>query len=164
MSTRRELLKKMGLSTAGMALVSGFLLGVQKTKTFNTSLDAPWWLFEPLKKGSYLANQWFLTDLSPIERGASVLTLSSKDGRQARIHLCGHAGNPKGIASTKYLDLLLMDGGNGRTPSEEGLGRVVLSLAKRIEETEQILEDSNVLPHFQLHEQRLRLYKDGGLT
>ncbi|MEC7986776.1 MAG: hypothetical protein VX278_16530 [Myxococcota bacterium] len=164
MSTRRELLRKIGMSTAGLVMVSGFRVGSAQAGIHGkTSFDAPWWLFEPLAKGSYLANQWFLSDLSPIEKGAAILTLSAKDDRQARIHICGHAGSPKGIAHTKYLDLLLMDGGDGNTPSNESLGRVILSLAKHIENTESLLEQSSILSRFALHEDRLLLYKDQGL-
>ena len=163
MSTRRQLLRKIGLSTAGLVLVSGFQAGEAKASPmYKKHLDAPWWLFEPLKKGSYLANKWFIRDLSPIEKGAAVLTLTSPEGELARVHICGHAGKPTGIASTKYLDLLLMDGGNGSTPSNEALGCVLLSLAKHIETTENVLEQSNVLARFELHEQRLVLYKDKG--
>ena len=63
-----------------------------------------------------------------------------------------------------FLDLMLMDGGNGMTPSNESLGRVILSLAKHIEKTEAFLEDSNALVRFELHEERLLRYKDEGLT
>ena len=140
MSTRRELLRKVGLSTAGFVLATGFQARGPLTKTIkHEPLDAPWWLFEPLQKGSYLANHWSIASLSPIERGASVLTLVSRTGSQARVHICGHAGSPKGIASTRFLDLMLMDGGNGMTPSNESLGRVILSLAKHIEKTEAFL-------------------------
>ena len=165
MSTRRNLLSKIGLSTAALVLVSGFGVAEEKIGLLKRpDLDSPWWLFEPFEKGSFLANGWFLSDLSPIERGAAVLTLAHKEGKTARVHICGHEGIPKGITSTKYLDLLLMDGGNGSTPSNEELGCVILSLAKHIRKTEEILEHSSILARFELHEDRLLRYKNTGLT
>ena len=106
---------------------------------------------------------WFLSNLSPIERGASVLTFQKKDGEVARVHMCAHFGTPKGIASTRFLDFLLMDGGKGNTPSNEGLGRVILSLAARVEESETLLVEE-LQAKLQTHEERLFRYKEEGLT
>jgi len=165
METRRTLLKKIGLSTAGLLLVSGLGGGYSLHKSSREdALKAPWWLFEPLTIGSPLAYGWSLMELSRIERGASVLSLSHRSGAQARIHICSHQGHPQGIASSKYLDLLLMDGGDGNTPSDEKLGRVILSLAKHIAKTEEFLEKSNVLSQLEKHEERLIRYQRQGLT
>ena len=162
MDTRRNLLRKIGLGAAS-SLFAG--MGIQLTKQTkpNQPYDATWWVLGDLQQGAYLGEGWFLSDLSPIERGASVISFQKKNGEIARVHLCAHFGTPKGIASTRYLDFLLMDGGTGNTPSNEGLGRVILSLAARVQDSENLLVEE-LQEKLQTHEERLFRYKEEGLT
>ena len=161
MTSRREILKKM---SAGMAL-SVVATGVSKSQAVaafanGTSLDsAPWWLLSPLKEGSSVGKGWVLDSLGPIEQGAAILTLRHADGRFQNIHLCVHDGEPKGLAHTSLLDLVLMDGGQGDKPTDESLGRVLMGLAKRIEHNELAgVEDLTDLASLQTHAQRVERY------
>jgi hypothetical protein len=76
--------------------------------------------------------------MSPVERGAVVLSLAHADGRVARVHLCQRAGATRGIAHSQHLDFVLMNGQRGEGPSEEALGLVILSIAKRVERNERL--------------------------
>ncbi len=94
--------------------------------------DAPWELVAPLVVGSDLGSGWQVAALSAVERGAVVLTLAHPSGRQAQVHLCRRGSEPRGIAHTADLDLVLMNGGDGKTPTGEGIGRAVKTVALRI--------------------------------
>jgi hypothetical protein len=80
-----------------------------------------------------VAPGWSVQELDAIVDGSAILTLSSEDQRTARIRICRNDGQPQGIAHTSHLDLLLINGGNGATPSEEEVARVVLCLAHGIQ-------------------------------
>ena len=168
MLARRNLLQNFGLGAAGAFLASGFHVNqTSKSKTANStesSKGAPWWLFEPLSQGDFLGKGWYLANVSGIEQGAFVITLQTETNRTARIHVCSHFGASQGIAATRYLDFVLMDGGKGNTPSEENLGRIILSLAKHVQATEDYLFAKGILDILDTHENRLLLYKDTGLT
>lgn len=100
--------------------------------------DAPWWLLQPIGRGSHVGYGWRVSGLSAIRDGAAVLALTHSDGAQANVHLCRRRGTARGIAHTRHLDLVLMNGGSGALPSDEPLGRVVLSLAKRVSRNESL--------------------------
>ncbi len=65
-----------------------------------------------------------------------MLTLAHSSGQKARVHLCAHNGRAQGVASSRLVDLVLMDGGSGSFRTDEKLGRVVLGLAERIKRNE----------------------------
>ena len=69
-----------------------------------------------------------LEDLEPVRRGAAVLVLRGPE-QTARVHICRRGRVPRGVAWTRELDLLLMNGGDGDAPTREGLGRVLRLLA-----------------------------------
>lgn len=96
---------------------------------------SPAWLVHPLQPGTPLGLGWSLGAVHPPERGAVVVELT-QGARLARVHVCQHQGQPRGLAHTEWLDLLLMDGGTGQSPTEEGLGRVVRALAQVIRQNE----------------------------
>jgi hypothetical protein len=143
MDSRRSVLKKILVGTATAATVPG---------TASAALDAvdgsaraafqlpagpaPWWLLAPVGLGSPLAFGWYVADLSAVRDGAAVLTLGHSSGRKARVHLCAHNGRPQGLASSRLVDLVLMDGGSGSFRTDERLGRVILGLAKRMRQNE----------------------------
>ena len=155
MATRRKLLVGMGVGA-----MTSLLTGLYVPKS---SSEAPWWLLGELKAGSFLGRGWFLSDISPVERGASVISLRKKTGEEARIHMCAHFGNPEGLTHTKYLDFLLMDGGEGNTPSDEDVGCVILSLVERIRASEGEMV-ANFQYQLESHTERLSLYRKEGLT
>lgn len=168
MKTRRELLKKLGFSAVASA--TG-VFSVSKLNAFlNKGSDskAPWWLFDETQ--AFTKENWSVANLSEIDRGASVLTLESSAGDQARVHICAHNGNPKGVAHSAFLDFVLMDGGNGNLQTDEGVGCKILTLArqvliKELQMTDIELEKANeALALLETHELRLDRYKEEGLT
>ena len=166
MESRRELIKKL---TVGAAAVSAGALVSHKQffPFFNktSSKESPWWLLEPMQKGVHVGNNWHIHELSPIENGAAVLTLIKEDLTLARVHICAHHGSPQGVASTDLLDLVLMDGGKGNSPTDEKLGRVILGIAGQIKNREnELLDHAEKISKLQTHDDRLALYKDQGLT
>lgn len=144
MDTRRTVLKKLIAGTATAAAVPGtasaaFNAVEGGASTMGVSLPtgpAPWWLFNPIGMGTPLRYGWYVADLSPVTRGASVLTLAHSSGRKARVHLCAHNGRPQGVAHSRLVDMVLMDGGSGSFRTDEKLGRVVLGLAERLKRNE----------------------------
>jgi len=71
-----------------------------------------------------------------VEDGATILTLSQRDGRIARVHICARQGEARGLASTERFDLILMDGGQGDCRTEEDLARVLRQLARHMRRSE----------------------------
>jgi hypothetical protein len=98
--------------------------------------DVPSWLIAPLRSGSKLGSGWRIREVSGVVRGAYVLQLSHSSGNHVELHLCRLEGAARGLTSTKHLDVFVMNGGDGAVPSDEELGLVVLSLARRIRENE----------------------------
>ncbi len=118
-------------------------------------------LIQPLQTGDDLGGTWKLATLHPILAGAVVIELHDLEGQSARIHVCARKGEALGLASTPRLDLMLMNGGNGTTASEEYLGRVVLGLAALIEQNEvAAFEAHPELAKLMSHDERLTAYKD----
>jgi hypothetical protein len=89
----------------------------------------PWELLKPLGKGSKVVYGWRVSDLSPVMDGSFVLTLENKRGRTHRVHVCRNEGRPAGLVYTKQLDLVVMNGGRGDLPTEEGLAQAVAEVA-----------------------------------
>jgi hypothetical protein len=70
-----------------------------------------------------------VTDVSPVVDGSFVLTLENRRGRSHRVHVCRNGGRPAGLVYTKHLDLVVMNGGRGDLPTEEGLAQAVAEVA-----------------------------------
>lgn len=119
------------------------------------SASAPWWLITPFYAGSALGHGWTLRQLEPIRHGAAVLVLEDSLGRAARVHLCRRCDVQRGIAASKKLDFVLMNGADGQQPSDEQLGLVLMSLARRIAWRE---GDSPAPAELLTHEERLARY------
>ncbi len=156
MNSRRDILKTAGLGAAAIAITGASQH--QSIVAFAAGEDAgaPWWLMAPLSDGSSIGGGWSLAGLSPVQAGAAILTLRHRDGRQSRVHLCAWHEAPRGVAHTALLDMIVMDGGQGDQPTEEGLGRALRSLAGRIRRNE--LEsgvDIAALSRLQSHEERV---------
>ncbi|MDP2312085.1 MAG: hypothetical protein Q8P41_04210 [Pseudomonadota bacterium] len=113
----------------------------------------PWWLVHPLQAGSAIGLGWHVARLYPAVDGAVTLNLLHEDGRAARVDLSLRDGAPRGPASSRYVDFIVMDGGNGDSPMEESLGRAVRRLAAIVEENEE--RDLDALAVLQPHDERL---------
>jgi len=174
MDSRRNVLKKMLVGTATAAVVPGTASAALEAAASSAenagrsalsrglplpSGAAPWWLVAPLAVGSPLKYGWYVADLSAVERGASVLTLAHTNGKRAKIHLCGHAGAPRGVAHTALVDLVLMDGGSGSFRTDEKLGRVVLGMAELVRRNE-VREDADLgaVAAMMSHEDRVGVF------
>lgn len=152
MTTRRDVLKKLAVGTASAATVAGagraaadalapelVELGDAAAALLSQGFPqgpAPWWLLHPIGVGTVLGYGWYVVDLSGVAAGAAVLTVGHSTGRKVRVHLCAHDGRPKGVAHTRLVDLVLMDGSTGSQRTDERLGRVILGLAERIRRNE----------------------------
>lgn len=165
MSSRRNLLKMIGLTAAVTAVPAAAAASPAERRAVLAALTgagdstAPWWLMAPIAPGSAVGLGWTVSALSQVERGAAVLSLTHRDGRAARVHLCAHGGRPRGLAHSALFDLILMDGGQGDKQTEEDLGRTLKDLARRIRHNE-ISEKSDLQPlaHLMTHAERVALY------
>jgi hypothetical protein len=83
----------------------------------------------PLTAGATLAHGWRVTELSAVTNGSCVLTLENARGRAHRVHLCGNGGQPQGLVYTNHVDLVVMNGGQGDMPTEEGFAQAVAEVA-----------------------------------
>ena len=96
----------------------------------------PWELVAPLSAGAALGHGWQVAELSPVQAGSCVLTLQNERGRTHRIHLCRNAGTPAGLVHTTEVDLLVMNGGSGELPTDEGLAQAVATVAHAVARNE----------------------------
>jgi hypothetical protein len=101
----------------------------QLTAVTPPSAPPPWELIRPLALGSAVAHGWRVAGLTGVADGSCVLTLENGRGRAHRVHLCRNDGSPQGLVYTKHLDLVVMNGGQGDLPTEEGLAQAVAQLA-----------------------------------
>lgn len=146
MQSRRDILKLLGVTAGALGIsASAAAQGLAAFADAQAQAGAPLWLLAPLAPGSSLGKGWTLETLSAVERGASVLGLRNADGRAARVHLCARDGRPRGVAHTALFDLMLMDGGQGDHPTDEGLGRALLTLASRVRNNELQTADRRVI-------------------
>jgi hypothetical protein len=86
-------------------------------------------LLRPLAVGSEVAPGWRVAGLTGVVKGSCVLTLQNERGRTHRVHLCANDGHPQGLVYTKHFDLVVMNGGEGDLPTDEGLARAVAEVA-----------------------------------
>ena len=182
MHSRRTVLKRVVMGIAAAALpetlpgagvsASAMPVGHPKdspaTPTPPSEAEAPapaaephWQLLAPLGPGDAVGLGFRLASLSPVTAGGAVLMLSRAGGQEARVHICRHDGQPRGMAHTRKLDLILMNGGRGDTPTNEELGRVLLGLAARLAANEK--RAAELIRSMQTHEERLRLYAGTGV-
>jgi hypothetical protein len=89
----------------------------------------PWELLTPLAPGAVLAGSWHVAALDGVLDGSSALTLQNKNGRSQRLHICRNDGSPRGLVYTDRFDLVVMNGGRGDLPTEEGFGQAVAEVA-----------------------------------
>ena len=89
----------------------------------------PWELLKPLGKGSKVVHGWRVADVSAVVDGSFVVTLENDRGRAHRVHVCRNDGRPEGLVYTREMDLVVMNGGRGDLPTEEGLAQAVAEVA-----------------------------------
>ncbi len=100
---------------------------------------APWDLIKPLAAGSAVSEGWRVQTMTGVVHGSSVLTLENERGRAHRVHICRNSGAPSGLVYTDNVDLVVMNGGRGDLPTEEGFGQAVAEIAHAIAANEKRL-------------------------
>jgi len=120
----------------------------------------PWELLHPLALGAVVAHGWRVADLSAVEDGSCVLTLQNGRGRKHRVHLCGNDGRPQGIVYTQQFDLVVMNGGQGDLPTEEGLAQAVAEVAHVVAANEGSRKQDQLAAALLPHAERVRLFAD----
>jgi hypothetical protein len=106
------------------------------TAAVASTAPPPWELLAPLQAGAALGDGWQVAALSPVQAGSCVLTLAHDSGRTHRVHLCRNAGAPAGLVHTAEVDLLVMNGGAGELPTDEGLAQAVATVAHAVARNE----------------------------
>ena len=89
----------------------------------------PWELLAPFGEETPLALGWVLESLSPVRGGAATLVLRHEEHGRARVAIRRNGGAPLGVAHSRELDFMLMNGGSGGARTEESVGRVLRALA-----------------------------------
>lgn len=132
MENRRAFLRMsvFGLATAGIAL------RIPRRAVAAEPGPDPLWLVHPIGTGDEIGLGWRLARMFPAVDGAVTVNLLHTDGRTARVDLCLLEGAPRGPAHTAYIDFIVMDGGDGRAPMDESLGRAVRRLAAIVGDNE----------------------------
>jgi len=129
---------------------------VKSQQATEPSSPAPWELLRPLTLGSAVAHGWRVAELSDVTDGSCVLTLRDQRGRTHRVHLCRNDGRPQGLVHTNRFDLVVMNGGQGDLPTEEGLAQAVAEVAHVVAANEG--EHESVAAALLPHAQRVSLF------
>jgi hypothetical protein len=116
---------------------------------------APWQLLQPLALGAEASHGWRVAALSDIAEGSCVLTLENARGRAHRVHVCRNDGRPHGLVYTSHVDLIVMNGGQGDLPTEEGMGQAVAAVAHAIAANESAPSQAPVLAALMPYAQRV---------
>jgi len=122
------------------------------------SAPPPWELLHPLAMGSVVAHGWRVAELTGVTDGACVLTLRNERGRAYRVHLCRNDGRPQGLVYTDRFDLVVMNGGQGDLPTEEGLAQAVAEVAHVLAANEDAGQQAPVVAALLPQAERLRLF------
>jgi hypothetical protein len=122
----------------------------------------PWELLRPLALGAVVAHGWRVAELSTVEDGACVLTLRNGRGRAHRVHLCRNDGHPQGLVYTEKVDLVVMNGGQGDLPTEEGLAQAVADVAHVLAANEGRRRHGGVITALLPQAERLRRFAGSG--
>lgn len=117
--------------------------------------QAPWELLSPLALGAVVSNGWTAAGLTGVVDGSCVLTLRNQRGREHRIHLCRNEGRPEGLVYTDRFDLLVMNGGRGDVPTEEGLAQAVAAVAHVLAKNETSRHLDPVMTHLMPQAERV---------
>jgi hypothetical protein len=119
------------------------------------SVPPRWELLSPLTVGSELAEGWRVAAMTGVAAGSCVLTLENRRGRTHRVHLCRNDGRPQGMVYTKQFDLVVMNGGFGDLPTEEGFAQAVADVAHVLAANESRSDLEPVITALLPHAERL---------
>ena len=122
------------------------------------SAPAPWELLRPLALGSVVANGWRVAALTGAVDGSCVLTLRNEQGQAHRIHLCRNDGRPQGLVHTTRFDLVVMNGGEGQLPTDEGFAQVVAQVAHVLARNERAQVPQPLMTALLPHSERVRFF------
>lgn len=172
MLSRRAMVGRLAAGTVAVCTAGAARVGFASTQPHTESLDpqntdpqqnhlvdsgpaatgsapGPWELLSPLTAGAAVGAGWRITELSAVTHGSCVMTLENSRGRSHRVHLCGNAGEPQGLVFTNRLDLVVMNGGQGDMPTDEGFAQAVAEVAHVLasNETRQPEVVAALLPH-----------------
>jgi hypothetical protein len=120
----------------------------------------PWQIMAPLAAGSVVAADWRIVDLTAVADGSCTLTLGNRNDRTHRVHLCRNGGEPRGLVYTEQFDLVVMNGGRGDLPTEEGFGLAVASVAHAIAANEASGGAAEVASALMTHTEREQRFAD----
>ncbi len=120
---------------------------------------APWALLRPLAPGAALGHGWSVGELTEVKDGSCVLSLQNDRGREHRVHLCRNDGRPQGLVYTEHLDLVVMNGGQGDLPTDEGLAQAVAQVSHVVAANEG--QQRPIVVALLPHAERLRLFATG---
>lgn len=157
---RRDLLKSLAVGAAAGSLAGASLVGrpALAAQAADAPPTGPWWLLSPYIPGQHVAFGWHLGLLEAAERGAVVLNLHQDSGDNARVHICYHAGSPRGVGHSELLDLIVMDGGDGSAVTQESLGRVVRHLGNVIARNELRPDAETEIARLMTHAERVEAF------
>jgi hypothetical protein len=132
----------------------------QQTSEASSDLGGPppWELLRPLALGAVVSHGWRVAGLTGVIDGSSVLTLQNERGRSHRIHICRNDGSPQGLVYTNRLDLVVMNGGQGDLPTEEGLAQAVAEVAHVLAANERDGRHQSVMGALLPQAERVRLF------
>lgn len=119
---------------------------------------APWNLVHPLALGSMVAHGWRVADLTGVVDGSCVLTLENQRGRAHRVHICRNDGQPQGLVYTQRFDLVVMNGGQGDLPTEEGFAQAIAQIAHVLAANEHDSRQAPIVTAMLPHGERIRRF------
>jgi len=174
--TRRGFLRDVGKTTIGLGILGATL---PVTNALGGPLDevnpkelgvSPRSLPEaeaPLRQNGLLhgipqdkpfSGRWTLAHVyGPVAGGLTLLLQKKGGSRPVRVDLCLLGDEPKAPATTRYLELFVMDGGGGEGCIEEDLFDALAELASVIKKNER---DPRLLEGLLTFEERWDLYPD----
>ena len=86
--------------------------------------------------GRPLPGGYRVSSVSDVAQGAVTITLTQRDGSSALVQAFRRSPLSSGLATTRLLDLRLMNGADGELTTHEGAGVAVMTLASRIRRVE----------------------------
>ena len=119
-----------------------------------------WEILSPLAMGSIVTQGWRVSGLTGVANGSCVVTLENERGRSHRVHICRNDGRPQGLVYTKQFDLLVMNGGLGDLPTEEGFAQAVAEVAHALAANEGRRELEPVTTAMLSHAERMERFSD----
>ena len=104
------------------------------TRPVQPSVDEPpWELLAPFGEGTPIDGGWVLESLSPVRGGSASLALRHEEHGNALVAIRRNGGAPLGIAHTDRLDFLLMNGGSGRTHTDDSIAHALIAMAETLQ-------------------------------